>query len=180
MKNKFLVLFACFLTALCASANCNDSYSTASYALNHAKKSFNAKNFDHQQYYANKALEALEKAKKFVEICGCDKALDPIRDGIENLEKAMDQEDWDMGRYYTKKAVENAKSLINELDIFTQDQTEEVVGSDILSDDPSAEEKALLTELAQLKKRQLELAHEQKKLLERQQVLERKISKLGS
>ena len=104
MKKKHLLLFASLLIVFFASANCDDAYSKASYALSHVKKSFSAKNFDHQKYYANKALEALEKAKQYVAVCGCDNALIPILDGIENLEKAMDPRDWEMGRYYSQKS----------------------------------------------------------------------------
>ncbi len=116
MKTYF-TLFACLLTQLGIQANCTNAYASAGYSLAHAKKSLSANNFEHQQYYADRSLQAFEKAKLSVEECGCDASLNPIMDGIENLENALAQTDWDMGRYYTKRALENAQNLLESLDI---------------------------------------------------------------
>ena len=71
MTTKFLLSFTFILTTLWVSAKCDNTYTSASYALNHAKKSISSKNFDHQKYYAYKALEALEKARKLIELFHC-------------------------------------------------------------------------------------------------------------
>lgn len=165
-----------FLSTILVSANCNNTYSAVSYVLNHAKKSLAANNFDHQKYYAERALEALEKTVVQAKVCGCDKAISVIYDGMENLEKAIDQDDWDMGRYYTKKAYENTQNIINELDVFTQggqqnvDNDQEVTA---ISTSPRA--KTLLSELEELKKQQIKLAEQQKLLEEQRKALEKKI-----
>ncbi|QBA64327.1 hypothetical protein [Muriicola soli] len=113
------VLALALLAFTSVSANCNNAYASAAYSLSHAKKSMGANNFEHQQYYAERALTAFEKAKAQNENCGCQKATDPILDGIENLETALKQEKWEMGRFYTKKALENAEQLLGNLDICT-------------------------------------------------------------
>jgi len=113
----YLLLFASLLLWTGANANCTNAYASAGYSLAHAKRSLSANNFDHQQYYAGRSLEAFEKAKLLVETCGCQSSMDPILNGIDNLTNALGQTEWDMGRYYTKKALENAHQLLESLDI---------------------------------------------------------------
>ncbi len=83
-----------------------------------------ANNFEHQQYYAERALIAFEKAQFQIESCGCQASINPILDGIENLETSLSQTEWDMGRFYTKKALENAIELLNSLDVCSTTDTE--------------------------------------------------------
>lgn len=124
MKN-FLAFLAFTLISLGIQANCTNAYASAGYSLSHAKKSMSANNFEHQQYYAERALMAFEKAQTQIEGCGCQASMNPILDGIENLETALSQTEWDMGRFYTKKAIENAQELLNSLDICTTSETSE-------------------------------------------------------
>lgn len=116
----FIIVFLSHLASVQANSNCTNAYSSAGYSLSHTKKALNADNFDHQQYYAGRALEAFEKTKDLVADCGCDSSLVPILKGIENLEKAIDPNDWELGRYYTKRALKNAYSLQESLDICTE------------------------------------------------------------
>jgi hypothetical protein len=179
MTTKFLLSFTFVLTTLWVSAKCDNTYTTASYALNHAKKSISSKNFDHQKYYAYKALEALEKARKLINICGCDKAVEPILDGIENLEKASDPKDFEMGRYYTKKAFGDIQNLISQLDIYTQGGIETIDESNISMDTESADKKLLIKELSEIKNQQLILARKQEMLEERRKVIEKQLITSG-
>jgi hypothetical protein len=120
MNPKLIVIFAAVISLFCSSSPqsvCADAYTSASYGLSHSKKAFNAHNFDHQKYYAGRALEALEKTRDLVGECGCTGAMNSIEDGMENLEEALDPTDWKMGRYYSKKAMENAYSVLENLDL---------------------------------------------------------------
>jgi len=175
MKNSLFAI--CIMVSFMATANCDNTYSSASYALNHTRKSFVAKNFDHQKYYAGKALEALEKAQRLVKQCGCNKALIPILQGIENLEKAIGQKDWDMGRYYTKKALNDTQQIIEFLDVYTNEHKEESPQSPEAGKDAGKYEKTLQLELSALEKQLLKITEEQKKLLERKKSLEAKLNK---
>ena len=175
MTTKYLLSFTLILTTLWASAKCDNTYTSASYALSHTKKSISAKNFDHQKYYAYKALEALEKAKRLIETCGCDKAVDPILDGIEHLEKASDPKDFEMGRYYTKKAFGDIQDLINQLDIFTQDDLNAVDNSEVFMQTENVDKKLLQKELSQIKNQQLILARKQEILEKRKKEIEEKL-----
>jgi hypothetical protein len=120
MNPKLFVTLAIAVSLFCSSSPqsaCADAYTSASYGLSHSKKAFNAHNFDHQKYYAGRALEALEKARGLVGECGCAGAMNSIEDGMKNLEEALDPADWKMGRYYSKRAVENTYSLLENLDL---------------------------------------------------------------
>ncbi len=123
MKN-FLACLVFSLISLGIHANCTNSYSSAGYSLSHAKRSLSSNNFQHQQYYAERALLAFEKAQFQIESCGCQASIAHILDGIENLETALSQTEWDMGRFYTKKALENAEELLNSLDVCSTTGTE--------------------------------------------------------
>lgn len=115
MKN-ILLLIVCIYVNPMMGADCTNAYASASYSLSHAKRSLEANNFDHQQYYAGRALDAFEKTRTLVEACSCDGSMDAILDGIEDLNNALDPKDWDMGRYYSKKAVADAQKLLSALD----------------------------------------------------------------
>ncbi|SDL83273.1 hypothetical protein SAMN04488514_10392 [Kriegella aquimaris] len=163
-----------------ASANCDNTYSSVSYVLSHTKKSMSSNNFEHQKYYATRALEALEKTQKLAKTCGCEPAMEAIFDGLDNLEKAIEQDDWDMGRHYTKKALENTQDVINQLDLFTQNNQDEINDSDSFPVETSPEATALQLELEKIKQKQLQLAEEQKKLLQRRKTIEDEIATIAS
>lgn len=120
-----LLFIVSLLFQINVSANCADAYASASYSLSHTKKSLNANNFDHQQYSASRALEAFEKSKELVENCGCESSMNAILDGIENLESSLEAADWDMGRYYAKRALANAQDLLGFLDMCSSNNPEE-------------------------------------------------------
>jgi hypothetical protein len=125
MKNS--TLFIVFLiTTFAVKANCTNAYSSASYALAHAKKAMSSNNFDHQRYYAERALTAFEKTQSLTEDCGCEASSESIFNGIDNLTKAIDPKDWEMGRYYTKKAVANAQDLLVALDLCTSGESKAI------------------------------------------------------
>ncbi len=59
----------------------------------------------------------MEKTLALVAECGCEEAIESVEVGVENLAEAMDPADWKMGRYYTKRAMENTYSVLEKLDI---------------------------------------------------------------
>jgi len=99
---------------------CDNFYSKVTYALNHGKKAMTATNFEHQMYYAERANEALEDSKTFMGDCDCAKAQTQTRDAMETLDKAVDPIDWEAGRFFTKKALEQINELITSIDQCTQ------------------------------------------------------------
>lgn len=109
--------FALFFALNIAFSNqCDNFYAKVTYALNHTKKGMTATNFEHQMYYAERALTALEKGKEFMGECGCTKAKDKTLDAMETLDKAIEPVDWEAGRFFTKKAMGQINELITILD----------------------------------------------------------------
>lgn len=126
-KSRVPVVVA-FLFAIQAvfSNPCDNFYSKVSYALNHGKKAMTATNFEHQMYYAERANEALEDSKSFMGDCDCAKAQTQTRDAMETLDKAVDPIDWEAGRFFTKKALQQINDLITSIDQCTQGVSPEI------------------------------------------------------
>ncbi len=95
---------------------CDAFYSKVTYALNHCKKAMTATNFEHQMYYAERAWDALDKAKASKGDCDCAKADEITIDAMESLDKAIEPSDWEAGRFFTKKAQAQIGELITFLD----------------------------------------------------------------
>ena len=116
-KPRVLVLMAVlFAINATFSQQCDNYYSKVTYALNHCKKAMEATNFEHQMYYAERALTALEKADEFKGDCVCKKAYDKAYDTKQTLDKAIEPVDWEAGRFFTKKALGQINELITFLD----------------------------------------------------------------
>ena len=126
MKKVYLLFFSLFVFSIAqAKDNCELIYSTASYALNHAKSALKANNYEHQKYYSGKALESYEKLSKLLEESQCEGLSEKVQDIIADAIKAADPADWDRGRYYSKKVFTATQDLISHMDGRT-----EVVGVD--------------------------------------------------
>ncbi|NAS32627.1 hypothetical protein GTQ40_16725 [Flavobacteriaceae bacterium R38] len=172
MKTSFILLWILFgFNSIEASGiDCAEAHSPATYALSHAKKSLKADNFDHQKYYAERALEAFEKTKALIENCGCQEALNAITQGSENLKKAAEPNDWDKGRFYVKKAYADAQNLISSLEMCTSGKKQTTFPDDeYVSDNGSDDverlnEKKILDQQKRLKEQQQKLLEEQRKL----------------
>lgn len=118
MKKNYLLLFSLLMFATAsAKDNCELIYTTASYALNHAKSALKANNFDHQKFYSGKALESYEKMLGLLPDSGCSELEEKILNILTDAEKAADPADWDRGRYYSKKVFQSTQDLISELDL---------------------------------------------------------------
>lgn len=175
MKTTTL-FFLLILIAQSTSAQCNSAYSQATYALTHSKKSLNSNNFDHQRYYADRAVEALEKAKTLVENCGCSQATSPILDGLDNLHQATDPIDWESGRFYVKHAYEHLQNLMSKLDSCTGSGAAASVDyTPTLSESKFGTKTQNNATTSNYLEQQKQLEAEKQELLEQQQILERKI-----
>lgn len=171
---KTVFFFLLIFIAQYTNAQCSSAYSQATYALAHTKKSLNSNNFDHQRYYADRALEALGKAKSLVESCGCSDAISPILDGLDNLEQATDPTDWEAGRFYAQHAYEHLQTLMTKLDICTSGGTVATVDyTPELNSSTNNNTQSSSNYLEQKRK----LEQEKQRLLEQQQLLEEKIAK---
>src|SRR5690606_316308 len=173
MKKTTLFFLLIFITQY-SIAQCNSAYSQATYALSHTKKSLSSDNFDHQKYYADRALEALEKTKSLVETCGCSDAVPSILDGLDNLKQATDPVDWEAGRFYSQHAHEHLQSLMSKLDICTSGGTSSSIDYyPELASTQGGTPTVTTNYLVEQKK----LEQEKQRLLEQQKELEEKIAK---
>lgn len=176
-KAAFFLLFL-FLIVGSVKAQCTSTYSMATYALAHTKKSLSSDNFDHQKLYAERAIESFEKDRELVKACGCEESLAQIEKGLDNLYKAVDPKDWEEGRYYTKKALANAHELISTLDICTNKGAASKVDYSVATSSFSgsgASGTAIADQKNSLLEKQEQLAAEQEKLIEEQKQLNYKI-----
>lgn len=111
MKKVCLLFFSLFVFTIAqAKDDCELIYSTASYALNHAKSALKANNYDHQKFYSGKALESYEKLFKLLEGSQCEGLSEKVQDIIADALKAADPADWDRGRYYSKRYLQVPKT----------------------------------------------------------------------
>ncbi|WP_318308250.1 hypothetical protein [Flagellimonas crocea] len=116
-KSHVFVVMAIFFAVQATFSNqCDNFYSKVTYALSHGKKAMEATNFEHQMYYAERALTALEQSESFMSECSCDKAKNKTLDAMETLDKAIEPIDWEAGRFFTKKALGEINELITILD----------------------------------------------------------------
>lgn len=140
-KSYVLSVFALFLVVNTSFSNqCDNFYAKVTYGLSHTKKALSATNFEHQTYYAERALIAIEKSKSYMKECGCVKSEDKTLDAIESLNKAIAPVDWDAGRYFSKKSLGIINELITILDECTLGNSVTVVVED--SADSSLEHEA--------------------------------------
>ncbi|MDF0716456.1 hypothetical protein PY092_09875 [Muricauda sp. 334s03] len=124
-SHVFVVMAILFAIQATYANQCDNFYSKVTYALSHGKKAMNATNFEHQMYYAERALTAMEKAESFMADCSCEKAKNKTLDAMETLEQAIEPADWEAGRFFTKKALGEINELITIIDQCTLGTTNE-------------------------------------------------------
>lgn len=138
-SHVFVVMAILFAIQTTYSNQCDNFYAKVTYALSHGKKAMEATNFEHQMYYAERALTALDKAQAFMEECRCDKARDKTLDAMETLDKAVEPADWEAGRFFTKKAIGEINELITIIDECTLGTSTTVASEEIYTDDGTEE-----------------------------------------
>ncbi|WP_375587069.1 hypothetical protein [Flagellimonas aurea] len=155
-SHVFVVLALLFAIQTTYSNQCDNFYAKVTYALSHGKKAMEATNFEHQMYYAERALTALESGQSFMEECSCDKAKNKTLDAMETLDKAIEPADWEAGRFFTKKAIGEINELITIIDECTLGTSPSVVSEEIYTDDGTSSV-AESTETASVQSMELEM-----------------------
>lgn len=144
---KKIYFFVCVLLTCSLSYGqfCSDADSDVNYAYSHTDSAYNANNITHLKEYAQRALEAFNRAKTKLQTCGCDTAYNNAYDGYEALKKVSDIESLEDGRFYTNKARDIAQEAIDNLETCTKSENQDL------------ELAALEDEQYALKQQQLEL-----------------------
>lgn len=117
-KTYFLATLLCayFVRAQQTNSHCENLYSNVTYAMTHTKKALDVTGFDHQVYYAERALKMFEKSKEYILSCTCNAVEEKSFQAVQNLKKAVDPIDWYAGRFYSKKALGEIDAMITALD----------------------------------------------------------------
>ncbi|MER3318078.1 MAG: hypothetical protein RIB79_07280 [Allomuricauda sp.] len=115
-SHVFVVMAFLFAIQATYSNQCDNFYAKVTYALSHGKKAMEATNFEHQMYYAERALTALEKSETYMAECSCEKTKNKTLDAMETLAQAIEPADWEAGRFFTKKAIGEINELITIID----------------------------------------------------------------
>jgi len=91
VKNLFfLTVLTLFLFSFDTSEDCEQMYSNAAYGVMHSKKAYQARNYDDQRYFAQKALDAYQRVQESIDNCGCSVLTEKVEDAIYYLETAAD------------------------------------------------------------------------------------------
>src|SRR5688572_7681576 len=120
MLMKKVIFFLTLLIPVALQAqntSCEKAYSKASYALLHIQKALKADNFDHQMYFAERGYEAFSETQESLQGCNCQTASDAVYERVQNSQSAINPDKWETGRYFCKKALENARTLIDAISI---------------------------------------------------------------
>ncbi|SFS67724.1 hypothetical protein SAMN04487906_1292 [Zhouia amylolytica] len=177
MKKAILLTLSCFMLSSFVLADCTDAHSYASYALMHTKRALKADNFDHQRYYADRAIEAFEKTQSKMQGCDCEKAKKAIEEALIDLKKAADPVDWKTGNFYTQKALEDADAMMNALELCTSSSYTPPANTDTYSNDVAIAETSSSSNEDNLLAAQKALEAKQQQLLKEQQKLQEQIAK---
>ncbi len=185
---KYLYILFIFLNPLFhyskESSACDNLYSKVTYALSHSNKALGATNFEHQIYYAERALIAMEKAEALRNDCGCIEAEDKTFSILKNLNKAIDPIDWDAGRFFTKKSKSLINQLITTLDECSMSELQKSDSEDDTTSKPYSEKESLGDEIessSNLEKQDsenLQLAEYISKVDKNLQALEQELNRL--
>lgn len=122
-----LLMVSLAMNAQEGDSSCEILYSNVTNALSHTKKAIDVTGFDHQVYFAQRALSIFEDSKTEIEACQCRAVSDKSFEVTKNLKKAVDPIDWYAGRFYSKKALEQIDGLITILDYCTAESYVEPV-----------------------------------------------------
>lgn len=165
----FFAALVLLISPTFAKEECKESYQNASYGLIHVKKALEANNATHLKEYALRSKIALEKVLAATEKCGCVDANDASYNALQNLDKALDKDEFEAIRYRVSKAKTFAKATLVALDVC--DAKRSYLDYEDQEEDLVEMEKQLLEQQQQLLAKQQQLAAQ----IEEQKALQKKI-----
>lgn len=143
------------------TANCNDANSYLVNAYSHVKSSYKSNNISHLKYYANRSVEAFKLAKKDLVDCDCKKALENANKAIDLLVKVKNQDTFEDGRFFVKRAKSIAQQSVIEIDkcsVATYNyENEEVITDNNQLNDLQKEQLKLKQQQEALKRKEAEI-----------------------
>lgn len=94
--------------------NCSKSANAAKDAEKYAKRAQNSDNFEAVRDNAEEAMDAFEKAAKFSDKCGCNRAEKLADKGYKMAKKAYRSENLNDAREYAEDARSSAEDLVSQ------------------------------------------------------------------
>lgn len=157
----FMLCVAVLFNVDAQTANCNDANSYLVNAYSHVKSSYKSNNISHLKYYANRSVEAFKLAKKDLVDCGCKKALENANKAIDLLVKVENQDTFEDGRFFVKRAKAIAQQSVIEIDkcsIATYNyEDQEVIADNNQLNDLQKEQLKLKQQQEALKRKEAEI-----------------------
>ncbi len=97
------------------STECEYAGANIDFARTKTEKAIAIDDINQARYLAYKALSAIEKSKKQLEICGCEFAEQNLLEGLKNLKLATKATTLDATRIYLLRSLENTMGSLNAL-----------------------------------------------------------------
>lgn len=110
-----------------AQSSCDEAFSAASYSIAHTENAYEATNMEHVQEWSEKALETFSEVESITIDCDCNEAADYAYKGYSAAEKCLDQSTWEEARYYSKKAMQNARQMMSALSLCSNMSVDEIL-----------------------------------------------------
>ena len=95
---------------------CEYAGSNINFARNKTEKALAIDDINKARFLAYKALNAIEKSKKQLEICGCEFAKENLQEGLTNLKLATRATTLDATKIFLLRSLENTKGTLNALE----------------------------------------------------------------
>ncbi len=166
-KIVILIVFLCSIPEINAQDLYTDALTAASYAYSHSKKAHGANNVYHTQEYADKAIEAFQKAEDLSDECNCKDANETAYQARVDMESSLEQDTFERSRFFAKRAKELGSKLLEQL---TTCQATAGTYSE------TAEESDLAEATDEVTNKQKELEEKRRQLEIEQQKLEQQIA----
>ncbi len=117
MKNHSLVAVASLIlfSSFLVDKTCEYASSNMNYSKSQIEKSIGVDDINQAKYYANKAINAIEKSKQNIQDCGCVYAESSIEDGKYDLILATRATSLNSTRILLNRALEHLKEGIESL-----------------------------------------------------------------
>ncbi len=129
LKYFFPIIAFTFIAVTYAQKSCDDAFSPAAYSIAHTENAFESTNMEHVQEWSEKALETFSEVESITIDCECTEASDYAYKGYSAAEKCLEQTSWEESRYYSKKAMESARQMMNALSLCSNMSIEKIMAS---------------------------------------------------
>ena len=113
---SYAIIAFLLFSSFTSSTECEYAGSNIDFARTKTEKAIAIDDINKARYLAYKALNAVEKSKKQLEICGCELAQQNLLEGLKNLKLATKATTLDATRIYLLRSLENTMGSLNALE----------------------------------------------------------------